>query len=177
MSSVAEVNAANNALIASKAKAAADKAAGNTTTGTAASDSTSAFASVSSIEDFFLKLLTTQLQNQDPSNPTDTTQLTQQISQLTSNEQQVKTNANLEKLIAATNQSQAGTAVSYIGHEVESAGASGQVVGGQGAFTYILPAGVTNASVNADRCQRQRGVPGTRHHQNRQKYSGVGRHQ
>ncbi|MEI4563244.1 hypothetical protein, partial [Klebsiella pneumoniae] len=69
------------------------------------------------------------------------------ISQLTSNEQQVKTNANLEKLIAATNQSQAGTAVSYIGHEVESAGASGQVVGGQGAFTYILPAGVTNASV------------------------------
>lgn len=145
MPSAAEVNSANNALIASKQKAAA---AGQTAGATATKPASATdLASVASNQNFFLKLLTTQLQNQDPTNPTDTTQLTQQISLLTSNEQQVKTNANLEKLIAATNQSQSATAVTYIGREVESAGNTGQVVSGQGAFTYILPAGVTNASV------------------------------
>lgn len=88
---------------------------------------------------FFLKLLTTQLQNQDPSKPLDTNEFTQQIAQYSGVQQQVNTNTNLEKLLAASKQSGVSTAVGYIGREIESKGNSGDVIGGQGAFSYILP--------------------------------------
>lgn len=141
MPSVSEIQAQNNALI--KQKQNADASA----TTASKSKAESAFESLSRDEEFFLKLLTTQLRNQDPTSPLETAEFTQQIAQYTGIEQQVQTNANLEKLIAANNQSQVATAVSYIGREIEYAGQTGQVVGGQGAFSYTLPAGVTNASV------------------------------
>ena len=71
---------------------------------------------------FFLKMLTTQLQQQDPSQPMDVNQMTQQIATLSSVQQQVATNSNLEKLLAQGNTSQLSTAVSYIGKEVETTG-------------------------------------------------------
>ena len=48
----------------------------------------------------FLKLLMTQLKNQDPTAPLDTNQFTQQLVQFSSVEQQLNTNTNLTKLIA-----------------------------------------------------------------------------
>ncbi len=93
---------------------------------------------------FFLKMLTTQLQNQDPSEPMDVSQMTQQITQFTQVEQQVQTNSKLDALVKSNAntvyQSQLATATTYIGREIETAGSSGQVYGGQGAFSYILPA-------------------------------------
>lgn len=143
-----EVVAANNALIAQKAKdAAAAKANGTTVVAAKKSEAGTALSSLSGDVDFFLSLLTTQLKNQDPTTPFDTTQLTQQIAQFSGVEQQVKTNANLEKLLTSNTQSQAATAVSYIGYETETAGADGQVVGGQGAFSYILPSAAANVTV------------------------------
>lgn len=104
---------------------------------------------------FFLKMLTTQLQNQDPTEPMDVSQMTQQIAQYTSVEQQVQTNANLEKLLAQQSQSQLSTAVSYIGKEVETAGNTGTLQYGQDGtqtgkaeFNYTLPEGVKTAIVN-----------------------------
>ena len=47
----------------------------------------------------FLSLLTTQLQNQDPLNPTDTNQFTEQITQMTGVEQQLMSNQLLQQLI------------------------------------------------------------------------------
>jgi flagellar basal-body rod modification protein FlgD len=114
----------------------------NGATSTSTSSSSSASASqtqLSSDINFFLKLLTTQLQNQDPSSPLDTNQFTQQIAQYSSVQQQVNTNSNLERLIAASRQSGVSTAVGYIGREIESRGNTGDVIGGQGAFSYILP--------------------------------------
>jgi len=49
----------------------------------------------------FLTLLTTQLQNQDPLNPTDTTQFTQQITQMSGVEQQLLSNQLLEQLVSS----------------------------------------------------------------------------
>jgi flagellar basal-body rod modification protein FlgD len=49
----------------------------------------------------FLSLLTTQLQNQDPLNPTDTNQFTQQITSMTGVEQQLVSNQLLQQLVAA----------------------------------------------------------------------------
>ena len=49
----------------------------------------------------FLTLLTTQLQNQDPLNPTDTNQFTQQITQMSGVEQQLLSNQLLEQLVSS----------------------------------------------------------------------------
>jgi flagellar basal-body rod modification protein FlgD len=49
----------------------------------------------------FLTLLTTQLQNQDPLNPTDTNEFTQQITQMSGVEQQLLSNQLLQSLVTA----------------------------------------------------------------------------
>lgn len=114
------------------------------------SDNTSAASAQSKLSgdlNFFLKLLTTQLKNQDPTQPLDTNQVTQQIATLSSVQQQVNTNLNLEKLINSNKQSQLSTAVSYIGKEIETPGNTGQVLGGQGAFTYALASVASRTNV------------------------------
>ncbi len=50
----------------------------------------------------FLSLLTTQLQNQDPSSPMDTNQFTSELVQFTGVEEQINTNTTLTSLIQAT---------------------------------------------------------------------------
>lgn len=104
---------------------------------------------------FFLKMLTTQLKNQDPTEPMDVSQMTQQIAQYSGVEQQIKTNTMLESLIKGNKQSQLSTAVSYIGKEIETSGntgvlnyaQSGDKVYGQAVFSYMLPAGAQNARI------------------------------
>ena len=61
----------------------------------------------------FLTLLTTQLQNQDPLDPLDTNQFTQQLVEFASVEQQVNMNTNLQTLISMqqTHRSDVGDAV------------------------------------------------------------------
>src|SRR6187431_2602810 len=51
--------------------------------------------------DTFLRLLTTQLKNQNPLDPLDTNQFTQQLVQFTGVEQQLKTNQFLEAMMLA----------------------------------------------------------------------------
>lgn len=96
---------------------------------------------------FFLKLMTTQLQNQDPTEPMDTNALTDQITQFTQVEQQVRTNTHLEKLLAAQNQSQLSTAVSFIGSEVETAGNTGEKLAGRAVFSYNLDKGAVATEI------------------------------
>ena len=86
----------------------------------------------------FLRLLTTQLKNQDPSDPTDTNQLTQQIATLSQVEQQLKTNDNLEKLIAMYGATQYNSVVSYIGKQIEAEGNVAELKGGDARFVYYL---------------------------------------
>lgn len=70
--------------------------------------------------DLFLSLLTTQLQNQDPLDPMDTGEMTNQLVQFSSVEQSIATNSNLEELISLTNSQSSDNAVQYIGKEVEA---------------------------------------------------------
>ena len=51
--------------------------------------------------DTFLALLTAQLKNQDPSDPTDSTALVAQLATFSSVEQQIKTNQKLDTLLSA----------------------------------------------------------------------------
>ncbi len=111
------------------------------------SASDNALASINGDFNFFLKLMTTQLQNQDPTEPLDTNQLTDQITQFSQVEQQVRTNQNIEKLISSQQQSQLSTAVSFIGSEVETAGNTGQKIGDQAVFSYNLAAAGANVEL------------------------------
>lgn len=95
----------------------------------------------------FLKLFTVQLQNQDPTQPLDTNQITQQLAQFSTVEQQAKTNQGIEKLIKAQQQTQLSTAVSYLGREVETEGNTSTLVQGQATFSYFLPEEAQSAQV------------------------------
>ncbi|WP_045834923.1 flagellar hook assembly protein FlgD [Hyphomicrobium sp. 99] len=59
----------------------------------------------------FLKLMVAQLQNQDPLNPTDSTQYMSQIAQFSSVEQGINTNSKLDQLLVNSNISQASTMI------------------------------------------------------------------
>ena len=68
--------------------------------------------------DSFLKLLMTQLKNQDPTSPLDTNQFTSQLVQFTSVEQQINANTHLAKLIELTQSDQVLQAASVVGKHV-----------------------------------------------------------
>jgi len=63
----------------------------------------------------FLSLLTTQLQNQNPLDPLDTNQFTQQLVEFASVEQQLKTNDQLSALVALQQTTQATQALGFVG--------------------------------------------------------------
>src|SRR5215203_2089167 len=63
----------------------------------------------------FLTLLTTQLQNQNPLDPLDTNQFTQQLVQFAGVEQQLRTNDQLTSLIAAQQTAQSTQALGFVG--------------------------------------------------------------
>ena len=69
--------------------------------GSSSSSNTNALASQQIAGNFqtFLQLLTTQLQNQNPLDPLDTNQFTQQLVEFASVEQQIDMNTNLQSLI------------------------------------------------------------------------------
>jgi flagellar basal-body rod modification protein FlgD len=69
-------------------------------------------------EQTFLKLLTTQLKNQDPLSPTDTTQMTSQITQMTGVEQQLVTNDLLTALVGMSTGGGISEGVNLMGKQV-----------------------------------------------------------
>lgn len=69
--------------------------------------------------DTFLLLLTTQLQNQDPLDPMDSSEFASQLAQFASVEQSITTNKKLDQLVALQTSSMLNGAVSYVGKTVE----------------------------------------------------------
>lgn len=81
---------------------------------------TQAAASLGSNLNDFLKLLMTQLQNQDPTQPLDTNQFTSQLVQFATVEQQINANSNLTTLIQLTQGGQMLQAGALVGKQVEA---------------------------------------------------------
>ena len=67
--------------------------------------------------DDFLTLLTTQLQHQDPLDPMDSGEFTQQLVAFAGVEQQIRTNQNLEELASLSRLNNIGNVASYLGNE------------------------------------------------------------
>lgn len=76
--------------------------------------------SIKLAEDFsqFLTLLTTQLQNQDPLNPMDSTEFTNQLVQFSQVEQSINTNKKLDSLVALQLGTISSTALGYVGMDI-----------------------------------------------------------
>ncbi len=94
----------------------------------------------------FLTLLTTQLKNQNPLDPMDTNQFTQQLVQFAGVEQQLKTNDRLDSILTASQSASSATATSYIGKTVTASGSSSQLSGGSAAWT-LTPARAASKAV------------------------------
>jgi flagellar basal-body rod modification protein FlgD len=91
------------------------QATSSTTSTSTATNASSARASLSTNFDTFLRLLTAQLQNQDPLSPMDANQFTEQLVQYSQVEQQIKTNEQLESLLGQNSTDMAGGALAYLG--------------------------------------------------------------
>ncbi len=93
----------------------------------------------------FLKMLTAQLEHQDPMEPVDNTQFTAQMAQFSSLGEQQRSNELLQKLIDSQSSSGINQAVSYIGRQVLAEGNRVQVKDGAGSAAFELsePASVT----------------------------------
>lgn len=70
----------------------------------------------------FLKLLTTQLQTQDPLNPTDTNEMVTQLQSLSSSQGIAEMNASLKTIAAQLGGSRMVDAATWIGHDALVAG-------------------------------------------------------
>lgn len=92
------------------------------TTSATASTATTGMQSLAGNFDTFLQLLTTQLQNQDPLDPLDTNQFTQQLVEFASVEQQVNMNTNLQTLISLQQTTEATSALQFLGSTVTATG-------------------------------------------------------
>lgn len=103
----------------------------------------------------FLQLLTTQLRNQNPLDPLDTNQFTQQLVQFASVEQQLQTNATLSSLLKSTQASTATGALGFVGAQITADGATSRLSGGGAEWRLTAPrtaaeAVVTIADVNGN---------------------------
>jgi len=120
-----------------------------TSIGQAQNNSASAAAGAKLTENFdaFLKLLTTQLQNQDPTEPLDSAEFVGQLVQFSQVEQAIQGNQSLEKLIDLQNTNQTTAALGYIGNQVEITGNIAPLVGGNAEFSYTLPKNAATSTV------------------------------
>jgi flagellar basal-body rod modification protein FlgD len=121
----------------------------NSTTPSSASASSAnnATSQLSSNFDTFLQLLTTQLQHQDPLDPMDTSQFTQQLVEYSQVEQQIDTNTNLQSLISQGTSQSAAYATSYLGKTVTVSGGEGSLTNGQAQWTYNLGTASTSTTL------------------------------
>jgi flagellar basal-body rod modification protein FlgD len=122
-----------------------------TTTSAAAASSSinNGLASVANNYQTFLSLLTTQLSNQDPLSPMDTSQFTQQLTQMTGVEQQLLSNQLLQQLVNQSSSSNSLTsAVGLIGQTATVNGDEAQLQNGSATWEFSLPSAPASMTVN-----------------------------
>jgi flagellar basal-body rod modification protein FlgD len=99
-------------------------------------------------KDDFLQLLVTQLKNQDPLNPQDSSAFVAQLAQLTQVEETYNINTNLQNLLSSQNNANNLSSVSLIGKVVSAQGSQVALTSGsQSTVGMNLPSDVTQVSV------------------------------
>jgi len=120
---------------------------------TGSNKSSTAAAALAGNFDTFLRLLTTQLKHQDPTNPMSSDQFTQQLVQMSGVEQSIQTNRNLETLITAYAIQNSNLSVSLLGKEVTGSGTGALLKDGAANWTFAVAADAPDTTlqvINAD---------------------------
>lgn len=111
-------------------------------------NSTSASAQTLSADmNTFLTLLTTQLKYQDPLDPMDTAEFTNQLVQYSAVEQSIQTNEKLDTLLSLNIANLGAQAVSYIGKTAQVLGDVMPLENGKAKATYTLDKDVTTTTI------------------------------
>ena len=87
----------------------------------------------------FLTLLTTQLQNQNPLDPLDTNQFTQQLVQFAGVEQQLKTNDQLASMLSLQQTAQSTQALTFVGKTAIVDGSTTVLANGAATWNLGVP--------------------------------------
>ena len=99
-------------------------------------------------QDRFLKLLVTQLKNQDPLNPMDNAQITSQMAQISTVSGIDKLNATLQSMATSFSVGQSLQATAMIGHGVFVPGGTLQLDNGAAQFGVDLPQAADKVTVS-----------------------------
>jgi flagellar basal-body rod modification protein FlgD len=86
----------------------------------------------------FLTLLTTQLKNQNPLDPLDTNQFTQQLVQFAGVEQQINMNQQLTSLVALQKANQTTSAMGFLGATATVDGSATKLTTGQASWSFSV---------------------------------------
>lgn len=131
----------------------------------AASASTSTKTATSRVQlnanfNTFVKMLTTQLQFQDPMKPMDTTEFTNQLVMYSQVEQQLSSNDKLDKLISLQQGQGVQAALGYMGWEVSTDSSNLPLQNGEGHFVVSVtkPAATVSLSVTDSNGKYIRGL-------------------
>lgn len=95
----------------------------------------------------FLTLLTAQLQNQDPTNPMNTNEFTNQLVAFSQVEQQIDTNKNLQALLDINRTAQITSLAPMVGRRVEIDGPDLALQNGAAQLGYGNPDGYANGRI------------------------------
>jgi flagellar basal-body rod modification protein FlgD len=93
----------------------------------------------------FLQLLTTQLQNQNPLDPLDTNQFTQQLVEFAGVQEQLNTNDSLSTLVSLQQTTAATQALDFVGKTAIVSGSTATMTNSQATWELNVP---VNANVN-----------------------------
>lgn len=112
---------------------------------TTATSPTSSSAQISG--NTFLQLLMTQLQNQNPLDPMNPTEFTQQLVSYSSLEQQIDANSKLDSLTSKLSSLAAQSSISYLGTTAELNSNIGALQSGAATWSYALPSDAHNVQL------------------------------
>lgn len=118
------------------------------TANTPATNTSSANAALAGTFDTFLKLLTAQLQNQDPLSPMDSAKFTEQLVQYSQVEQQISTNSKLDSLATKVGMSSSIGALSYLGRTATFDSNVAALTDDGAQWQYALGDAATSVSIN-----------------------------
>jgi flagellar basal-body rod modification protein FlgD len=131
-------------LLTDKSSGAAAQAAAKNTTQTTATPTTSGASSTGAVasteqQDRFLKLLVTQMKNQDPLNPLDNAQVTSQLAQINTVNGIEKLNNTVQALSTSMMSNQSLQTAAMIGRQVYAVGSTLNLADGKATGALNLP--------------------------------------
>jgi flagellar basal-body rod modification protein FlgD len=126
----------------------------SSTTSSAAATASLANQQIAGNFQSFLTLLTTQLQNQNPLDPLDTNQFTQQLVEFAGVQQQLNTNDSLATLVSLQQTAQSTQALGFVGKTAVVNGSTAEMTNSTATWQLSVPtASTVNVTITASNGQ------------------------